>query len=305
MNAWGLILAGGDGLRLRALTRAIAGDERPKQFCAVVGRQTLLDQSRARAALLIEPARTLIVVNRDHEPFYAPLMADTAPESLVVQPGNVGTAPAILYGLLRVAAVDAAAAVVVLPSDHWVSDDRRFMRYVGVALDAVRAQPDLVVLLGIRPDGPEPDYGWIEPGAPLPVAGLRRVRRFWEKPAVGLAGRLLARGSLCSVFVMVAGVPSLLGLIRGAAPGLARAFGTVRVALGTDAERPAAHALYRRLGPVDFSRHVLAARPARLAVLGVHGVAWSDVGTPERVLALLGRLATRPAWAGGQAAWPA
>ena len=34
---WGLILAGGDGTRLRTLTRRIAGDERPKQFCRILG----------------------------------------------------------------------------------------------------------------------------------------------------------------------------------------------------------------------------------------------------------------------------
>ena len=37
---WTVNLAGGDGVRLRPLTRAIAGDDRPKQFCPVVGEKT-------------------------------------------------------------------------------------------------------------------------------------------------------------------------------------------------------------------------------------------------------------------------
>src|SRR5882672_5256937 len=36
-NHWAVILAGGDGTRLRSLTRAIAGDDRPKQFCEILG----------------------------------------------------------------------------------------------------------------------------------------------------------------------------------------------------------------------------------------------------------------------------
>jgi len=33
---WAVILAGGDGTRLRSFTRHIAGDDRPKQFCPVI-----------------------------------------------------------------------------------------------------------------------------------------------------------------------------------------------------------------------------------------------------------------------------
>jgi mannose-1-phosphate guanylyltransferase len=45
---WGVILAGGDGTRLKSLTRRIAGDERPKQFCPVLGKATLLEQTQRR-----------------------------------------------------------------------------------------------------------------------------------------------------------------------------------------------------------------------------------------------------------------
>ena len=41
-HRWGVILAGGDGKRLLPLTRRISGDDRPKQFCSVMGKDTLL-----------------------------------------------------------------------------------------------------------------------------------------------------------------------------------------------------------------------------------------------------------------------
>jgi hypothetical protein len=41
------------------------------------------------------------MVTRSHECFYEPLLADAPPESVLVQPTNRGTAPAILYGLLK------------------------------------------------------------------------------------------------------------------------------------------------------------------------------------------------------------
>jgi hypothetical protein len=63
-NEWVVILAGGDGTRLKSLTRRIAGDERPKQFCPVLGGATLLEETQRRAALELARERTLYVVNR-------------------------------------------------------------------------------------------------------------------------------------------------------------------------------------------------------------------------------------------------
>jgi mannose-1-phosphate guanylyltransferase len=45
-----VILAGGDGSRLRPLSRLIAGDDRPKQFCPILGDETLLDRTRRRVS---------------------------------------------------------------------------------------------------------------------------------------------------------------------------------------------------------------------------------------------------------------
>ena len=117
-HEWAVILAGGDGTRLKSLTRKIAGDERPKQFCSLLGRRTLLEDTQERTALELDPERTLYVVNRMHESYYAPILGDEPAAKLVIQPRNRGTAPAILYSLLRIVALDPNAVVALFPSDH-------------------------------------------------------------------------------------------------------------------------------------------------------------------------------------------
>lgn len=231
---WAVILAGGDGMRLRPLTRELAGDDRPKQYCRVVGSETLLTQTRRRVARSVSPQQTLVVVTRHHERFYRDALSDLPPHAVVVQPENRGTAAGILYPLLHLETLTAGDAVALFPSDHHVSDDDAFMAHVDAAFAAVQACPDLTMLLGIRPERAETEYGWIEPGPPvLPLVRPRpmlvsSVQRFWEKPAPAVAAALAARGCLWNSFVLVARVSTLVGLVREAVPALYRTLSAAR-----------------------------------------------------------------------------
>src|SRR5579862_1698859 len=98
-HRWGVILAGGDGKRLLPLTRTITGDDRPKQFCALTGGETLLEQTRRRVGRMILGQQTLLVVTRKHEQYYTDQVTGVAPSCLLIQPHNHGTAPAIAYSL--------------------------------------------------------------------------------------------------------------------------------------------------------------------------------------------------------------
>jgi mannose-1-phosphate guanylyltransferase len=297
-NEWAVILAGGDGSRLRSLTRRIAGDERPKQFCPVLGRATLLEETRGRAALELAPQRTLYVINRAHEPYYAPILAGEPSMNLVIQPNNRGTAPAILYTLLRIAAVDHQAIVAFFPSDHYISDNQRFMAHIRTALDAARRRPDSVILLGLETESPEVEYGGIETAEVIPgETHVRGVRRFWEKPDRRLAQVLKLRGCLWNSFVMVASARALLEIIESAIPELYRSLARVTPLLGTRGEAKEIDRIYARMEESNFSHKVLALRPERLAVVKVTGVRWNDLGEPKRVMASLTMSGIRPLWA--------
>lgn len=291
-DRWAVILAGGDGSRLLPLTRKINGDERPKQFCSFFGTGTLLDETRRRVKLGFPPIKTVFVLTKKHESYFSNALADVPPSNLVIQPKNIGTAPAILYSLLRLEQSNPVASVAFFPSDHYFSDNSIFISYVEIAFDAVRSQSDSIILLGIEPESPDEEYGWIEPEitATNKTQNLWNVRCFWEKPAPALARELLSRGCLWNSFVMVGKVSTFLKMIQSAAPELYRKFAAVKSKLCTSEEETAIKTLYENLPESNFSKEVLTARAKDLAVIPVVGSKWSDLGSPHRVLSTLSEI---------------
>ena len=293
---WAVILAGGDGTRLQSMTRTMTGDNRPKQFVPVIGGATLLNQTRQRVALSIEPDHTLVVVTQKHRRFYEPLANEISRDLLLEQPLNKGTAPAILYALLHVATRSPKAVVALFPSDHFFADDEEFMSHIDVAIDAVEVQPETVMSLGITPTAPETEYGWIEPHSSILAGAQRsitRVRKFWEKPSLSLATSLMERGCLWNSFVMVGRADALLKMTRAAIPETYAAFAAIAPTFQTAAEQKALARLYSQIEDSNFSHQVLAMRPEHLMVMRVGDVGWSDLGEPNRVLSTLARIGVR------------
>jgi mannose-1-phosphate guanylyltransferase len=284
---------GGDGTRLREMTQKIAGFHLPKQFCVLLGEIPLLEQTRRRVSLSLPSDLTFFALNRDHEGFFSPLLTDVSPRNLVVQPRSRGTAPAILYSLLRLAEVVPGASVLLMPSDHHVGDEAALMRYVDLAFATVERRPELTLLLGIAPDDAETAYGWIEPGPTLGEehSPVFQVRRFWEKPSRELAGTLLEQGCLWNSFMIVR------GLFIVAMPELYLSFSKIRPSLGTVFEEETVGRVYEHLRASDFSRHVLESAALNLSVLPVSNVGWCDLGEPDRVAKTLASLGIRQKWA--------
>ena len=174
------------------------------------------------------------------------------------------------------------------------------MQHVRFAFEALVDRPELIVLLGITPNAPETEYGWIEPASSFRSGSetLFHVRRFIEKPSVEIARRMWAEGRcLWNSFILIGRLWNLLALMIRTLPELCDTFAQSSWTLGTAFESEAVKQIYQAIGPVEFCGSVLTSRARdHVSVLPVSGLYWSDLGNPSRVLATMTHLGLRPEW---------
>lgn len=282
-DAWALVLAGGDGERLRRLTTLASGSAVPKQFCSLFEGPSLLQEALRRARTVTANARTCAVVARDHRRFWEPQLWSLGARNIIVQPQNRGTAIGVLLPLLHILERDPGARIVLLPSDHHVRDAHTLGAALMDTAHLVRWRTEAVFLLGIEPEDPDPELGYLVPGA-VDDNGALTVSRFVEKPSAGEARELMGARGLWNSFILAAAGTALLELFEQRIPELVQSLRTaVQEDGGSPLECRAAATLYERLPTVDFSRDILMGQEDRLRVAPVPACGWSDLGTPIRV----------------------
>jgi mannose-1-phosphate guanylyltransferase len=302
----GLVLAGGEGQRLRPFVMRLRGDALPKQYVNFSGSLSMIEHTYRRAETLIPRGRLFTIVNQAHLKFaeVKDQLRDRHPETVIVQPTNRETGPGLLLPLTYIHKRYPDAVVAVFPSDQFILETDRLMRHIELAHGVVQRDRSRLVLLGITPDYEEQDYGYIMPGAgPECAAGVMRpVENFIEKPDVLRAGELMGQGALWNTMLTVFNVATLFTWVKEIEPELYGHFARIYDAIGTRREAGSIQAAYEELRAVNFSKELLepiAQRyPGRLAVLPVTDITWSDWGTERRILSSLkkiGRLARQTA----------
>lgn len=294
-DVWALVLAGGEGARLRALTTRPCGAAVPKQFCSLHGGQSLLEDALDRGAQLTDEGHVCTIVAHQHRQWWSEIdrVNHMPPDNVIVQPRNCGTAIGVLYSLLHILAKDAHAQVALLPADHYVRDEETLRDSLRCAIEHVRRDAIHPVLIGIEPEDVDTELGYVIPGAP-DAHGARAVTRFVEKPDRASAAEIIAAGGLWNSFIITAAAQSLIDLFL---PRYASVVMEMQVILSRGfasgsptAAWPAIVDMYSRLPDLDFSRDLMQGHEERLCVVPARSCGWTDLGTPRRVGEALERL---------------
>ena len=296
---WSIILAGGEGTRLRALVHRWLGRPTPKQYCAFVGTRSMFQHTLDRASRLMPPDRIVTVVAHSHRHDALAQLDGRRGSTIHFQPANRDTAAGVFLPLTYIRARAPQATVVLYPSDHFVYPEDRFLDAIRRAVRITESQPDRLVMLGVAPDRLELDYGWIQPDqslAELPGEPVQTVRSFLEKPDAAQADAALRAGALWNMLVFAANVDLLWTLGWQCLPDMMPLFERLSQAIGGPEEGRALEAIYRDMPAKNFSSDLLQRVPERLAVIELTGVLWSDWGKPERITETLRRIDRQPSF---------
>lgn len=198
-----VVLAGGSGTRLWPLSRK----NFPKQFLRLKGETSLLQQTMQRAVTLPH-AKTLVVSNEAHYFLCQEQLQAFAPTiTYLLEPCARNTAPAIASAAHYIATIAGPDAVMlILPSDHWIADDKVWHAAMLEGAEFAASEKALVTF-GIQPVGAKTGYGYIEAAQPL-IGNVLAVNSFREKPDAKTAEEFIASGNYywnSGMFVCCAG----------------------------------------------------------------------------------------------------
>ncbi|MBU0455542.1 MAG: mannose-1-phosphate guanylyltransferase/mannose-6-phosphate isomerase [Gammaproteobacteria bacterium] len=172
-----VILCGGSGTRLWPLSSA----EHPKQFLALLGNTSLL-QSTIQRLEGLDTEAPLLVCNEAHRFIVAEQLRaiNVAASKILLEPMGRNTAASVALAALYASRADEKAVLLVLPSDHTITEILLFHEAIKQA--NVFAEQGHLVTFGIQPSKPETGYGYIRKGKNLHSGAAFEVQSFIEKP---------------------------------------------------------------------------------------------------------------------------
>lgn len=271
-----LIMAGGKGERFWPLSRR----DLPKQFLRLCGGGTLLQETYRRATLLVPRERVFVVTPDEYRDLTFSQLPDLPAENLIMEPAGRDTAPCVGLASVYIDRTYPDATMVVMPADHLISNEGRFLSLIGTAA-AVAAGGQQVVLLGITPTRPETGYGYIRCGQ---VAGeedghrIRAVECFTEKPDLERAVEFLATGDyLWNSGMFALRTSTLNRMIQTHLPWLKEGLSRIAAALGKPEERGVVQEEFTRFPRISLDYGVI--ERAENAVVIPADFGWDDVGS--------------------------
>lgn len=278
-----ILMAGGSGTRLWPLSRAGA----PKQVHALLDEETLLQKTAKRLIRGFGTERLWVTTHSDYADRVRKELPQVSAKHLSLEPVRRDTAPALGLALIRILREDPDAVIMYANSDNYVRDVPEFLRVLKVAEGVVRANPERLALIGVRPTYPETGYGYIRMGDVVVRSAGKKgqgedevfsVRGFVEKPDLKTAKRYLASWEyLWNPTLLVARGATLLDCYVRHLPEMYAHLMTIKNALGTKNEQAVVKKTFPAIQPISLDYGILEKEKGMVVIPAAFG--WTDVGS--------------------------
>ena len=243
----------------------------PKQFVNFLGKQTLFQESCDRVSGN-SFAPPVVITAADYRFVVAQQMKEATRKKsqIFLEPSAKNTAPAIIMASLYLRAQDPDALLLVMPSDHNISNQNLFCEMVesGQSL----AEDGEIVVFGVEPDRPETGYGYIG------IKAENHVNEFYEKPDIKMAEELFRAGNFFwNAGIFLARASTFVDAAKAFAPELLMQIETVIEGLKEDLDFiRIPEKEWEIITPISIDKAIME-RATNLRCVPFSG-AWSDLG---------------------------
>jgi mannose-1-phosphate guanylyltransferase len=259
----------------------------------------MLEHTLDRAKNLVIPERIITVISNNQRHYFNRTLKSEYGGKLIEQPSNGGTLTAIFLAAAYILQNDPQATLLILPSDHFVYPEEKYVQYAELAMRQAEECEDRIVLLGAEAYRAESDYGWIETSgkqrkrAQVKIfAEAAPVKNFHEKPTQKEAENLYRSGAIWNTMITAVKAKTLWAFGKWVMPQTMEHFENFRVVLHavsnglvpSDHENICLSQLFQNIPQMDFSSDFLQKVAQFILTVSMEDLVWSDWGRPERLI---------------------
>lgn len=178
--------------------------------------------------------------------------------------------------------------MIVLPSDHYIENEKIYVDTLNAAVETAEKKRGLVTI-GINPVRPETGYGYIEMGEPLnAVLPTYKVSRFTEKPNLEVAKDFILKGTyLWNSGMFVWRADTFLREMEKYLPKLYKIMMSIYQSLDTETEKQVIEEEYKLIDGISVDFGIM--QKTRKAYVIKSELKWDDIGTFDALARFLGR----------------
>lgn len=178
-----VIMAGGMGNRFWP----VSSRQRPKQFSDILNTgKSFIRQSYERVAQLFDPDHILVITGEEYETITREQIPEIPIHNILLEPCVRNTATCIAYSAYKLLNRDPKAMMIVIPSDHFITNDAAYLENIITGIDFIENHSGLLTI-GIEPTRVETQYGYIQTKRCKTSERISKVKTFTEKPSPDLA----------------------------------------------------------------------------------------------------------------------
>ncbi|MFH0771281.1 MAG: sugar phosphate nucleotidyltransferase [Candidatus Omnitrophota bacterium] len=272
-------MAGGKGERFWPMSRI----RTPKQTLRLMSRYSLIRETVSRIKSIVPYERIYVVTNKEQLNSIRPELPNV--KNIIAEPIAKNTATACGLAAMIIKERDPNATMIVLPSDHFIRDKKRFIDAIQTGIKVVQASNALVAI-GVKPSFPATGYGYlkIDTSGQFKIKGpelkarVHRIKEFVEKPGLKTAVKFLKQRKYywnSGIFIWKAS--SILDAIKEHLPRLYLGLQLVEPSIGRKNFYDSLKSIYPKFESISIDYGVLEKEKRIFAIEGKFY--WDDLGS--------------------------